>query len=249
MTDSCLDGLLLCFSWNLFSGLCPKRTRSPVCIIPIFNVNLSTKSWYRWQKLLHSFVSNHNFGRFVFFFPPSFSFSDPQYWYRMNNANALIWVHLVVCFKARLSVRLPVWYFRSFKRNGNKDILLKALEPRTDHVNNTAVHQSFLALAYYKDPAEQLLSDPQSCWPASSLPPSDQGSYTARETDGLTIKLGIKLNFRISNILKLYSPLKNKKKKKAKERCRERCQVSGETVGSGIWWLVITELLVIYFLV
>lgn len=27
------------FSGNLLSGLCPKRTKSPVCIIPIFNVN------------------------------------------------------------------------------------------------------------------------------------------------------------------------------------------------------------------
>lgn len=34
------------FSWNLFSGLCPKRTKSPVCIIPIFNVNTSTKPPY-----------------------------------------------------------------------------------------------------------------------------------------------------------------------------------------------------------
>ncbi|XP_034470127.1 WD repeat-containing protein 37 isoform X2 [Hippoglossus hippoglossus] len=30
--------------WNLFSGLCPKRTKSPVCIIPIFNIVSSFKA-------------------------------------------------------------------------------------------------------------------------------------------------------------------------------------------------------------
>ncbi|XP_020566960.1 WD repeat-containing protein 37 isoform X2 [Oryzias latipes] len=30
--------------WNLFSGLCPKRSRSPVCIIPIFNIVSSFKA-------------------------------------------------------------------------------------------------------------------------------------------------------------------------------------------------------------
>ena len=39
MSDVALYDLLLPFSWNLFSGLCPKRIESPVCIIPIFNVN------------------------------------------------------------------------------------------------------------------------------------------------------------------------------------------------------------------
>lgn len=32
----------LCFSWNLFSGLCPKSAQSPVCIIPVFKVNTSS---------------------------------------------------------------------------------------------------------------------------------------------------------------------------------------------------------------
>lgn len=42
LTPSTADVLflfLLPFSGNLLSGLCPKRTKSPVCIIPIFNVN------------------------------------------------------------------------------------------------------------------------------------------------------------------------------------------------------------------
>ncbi|XP_069367621.1 WD repeat-containing protein 37 isoform X1 [Paralichthys olivaceus] len=30
--------------WNLFSGLCPKRTKGPVCIIPIFNIVSSFKA-------------------------------------------------------------------------------------------------------------------------------------------------------------------------------------------------------------
>jgi len=38
-----IDALLLPFSWNLFSGLFPERTESPVCIIPIFNVKTSTQ--------------------------------------------------------------------------------------------------------------------------------------------------------------------------------------------------------------
>lgn len=50
-------------------------------------------------------------------------------------------------------------------------------------MNNAVVNQSFLALAYYKDPAEQLQCYLQFCRPASS-PPSDQGSYTALESSG-----------------------------------------------------------------
>lgn len=65
------------------------------------------------------------------------------------------------------------------KTNTQKTFLVKPLEPRTD-MNNAVLNQSFLALAYYKDPAQQLLSS------ANPLPPplSDQGSYTSMQKSG-----------------------------------------------------------------
>lgn len=46
-------------------------------------------------------------------------------------------------------------------------------------MNNAVVKQSFLALAYYKDPAEQLLNSADPV-----LPISDQGSYTPLQKSG-----------------------------------------------------------------
>ncbi len=66
-----------------------------------------------------------------------------------------------VCFKA---LRASDGAQTSLKQITIKIFWVKPLEPRTD-MNNTVVNQSFLALAYYKDPAEQLLS------PADPLPP------------------------------------------------------------------------------
>lgn len=68
-----------------------------------------------------------------------------------------------VCFKA---LGASVGAQASLKQTPTKICLgVKPLEPRTD-MNNAVVIQSFLAPAYYKDPAEQLLS------PADPLPPS-----------------------------------------------------------------------------
>lgn len=70
----------------------------------------------------------------------------------------------------------------SLKQTPIKIFWVKPLEPRTD-MNNTVLNQSFLALAYYKDPAEQLLS------PADPLPPYIKPGFLHSSAKAWKIKI------------------------------------------------------------
>lgn len=152
---------LLPFSGNLFSGLCPKRTKSPVCIIPIFNVNTSIQLIIIFTDQYP--LSHHNS---VFFapFPPFYDNRTIYYWYltRLQLCWCQIWVDWssMVFRSIRLVVAPPNMGSDKLKTNTNKVFFVlffwvKPLEPRTG-MNNAVFNRSFLALANYKDPADPL---------------------------------------------------------------------------------------------